>query len=61
MKRGLCKFVTANVVAAAAAVEHTVMATDVVDMGRVAAAIGLVGTRQMGQWWTHPHQELCQH
>src|SRR6267142_1974309 len=44
MKRGLCKFVTAHVVIAAAAVEHAVMAADVVDMGRVAAAIGLVGT-----------------
>jgi len=51
----------ANVVTAAAAVEHMIVAADVVDMGRVAAAIGLVGAQQMGQWWTHPHQELCQH
>ena len=49
-----------NVVAAAAAVEHTVTATDVIDMGQVAATVGLVGARQMGQRWTHPHQELHQ-
>jgi len=60
MKCSLRKFVMANVVAAAAAVEHVVVAADVVNMGRVAATIGLVGTQQMGQQWTHPHQELCQ-
>jgi len=48
------------VAAAAAAVEHAVMATDVVNMGQVAATIGLIGAQQTGQWWTHPHQELCQ-
>jgi len=61
MKRGLHEFVMANMVAAAAAVEHMVAAADVIDMGRVAAAVGLVGTRQTGQRWTHPHKELCQH
>ena len=43
MKRSLCKFIMVNVVAAAAAVKHTVMVADVVNMGQVAAAIGLVG------------------
>src|SRR6266850_3648255 len=57
---GLLEFVTANVVAAAAAVavagvadvaaavECAAMAADVVDMGRVAAAVGLVGAACAG-------------
>jgi len=43
MKCSLHEFIMVNVVAAAAAVKHAVMATDVVNMGQVAATVGLVG------------------
>ena len=44
MKHSLCKFIMVNMVAAAATVKRMVTAVDVVNMGQVAATIGLVGT-----------------